>query len=111
MAVALGVCFALSTAVAFFRVIGSGGLPGRMVQMDPIVCRIDGLQNAGAPITNNDSTAAPDAVIDCVEVSADCAPSTFPVAVQFNRVQYLFCTHVESLNSDYSPFLCKGELL
>lgn len=47
--------------------------------MDPIVCGVDRLQNAGVVNVENEVTEAIDAVMDCVEVSAVVDPSTASV--------------------------------
>ena len=76
--------------------------------MDPIVCGVDRLQKAGAVIAENEVTAALDAVLDCVDVSAGVDPSTAPVAVQVNTMQCLFSTDVESTACGYCHKYRKG---
>jgi hypothetical protein len=81
-----------------------------MVQMDPTVCGVDVLQNAWIVSADDEVTAALDAVMDCVDVSAGVDPSTAPVAVRVNEVQCLFCCRIEIDCESYCCFFYKGEL-
>jgi hypothetical protein len=79
-----------------------------MVQMDPTVCGVDVLQNAWIVSADDEVTAALDAVMDCVDVSAGVAPSTAPVAVGVNEVQCLFGTDVEFTDCGHCHKYRKG---
>jgi hypothetical protein len=78
--------------------------------MDPIVCGVDRLQNAGVVNIENEVTAAIDAVMDCVEVSAVVDLSTASVEHQVNDGQCLFAGDAGYVCVDYCLKCCKGEL-
>lgn len=77
--------------------------------MDPTISGVDELQNTGAVIAENEVTAALDAVLDCINVSAGVDPSTALVELQVNIVQCLLCC-CENFDQ-CCLFCCKGELL
>ncbi len=82
----------------------------RIDQMDPIVCGVDRLQNAGVVNVENEVTAAIDAVMDCVEVSAVVDPSTASVEHRVNAGQCLFAVDAECVCCGGCLKCCKGEL-